>query len=215
MATIPTKNRLNAAEGRLDQIEAALGLQPPKPKSAFRQFREHLWQQINLHKSTIIPIVAIVISATIGIGGWFAASSYRYHLDHKDDAFNNSVDKLVDKKLDAEGGINKQLRTMSESLTAIKTTLEDLKPLIRDVINHQFESVSTLPTATLQERLPAIQHLVSIAKDEGVKASPKVLGRLTQKLGAASTSAVGFWPVAADFITYRSETFCDKLSKHF
>ena len=77
------------------------------------------------------------------------------------------------------------------------------------MIDHQFESVSRLPTATLQERLPAIQHLVSLAKDEGVKASPKVLGMLTQKLGAASTSAVGFWPVAADFITYRSRTLAD------
>ena len=190
------KERLDGLENRLGEIEIALGLKPPKPKSAFRQFREHLWQQIKTNKTTIIPIVAIIVA----VAGWFASGWFRYYLDHRYDF----IDGMISTNLSAKGGVKETLAAVQQTVNRTETTLATLQPFIQDVINHQFESTSKLSTAALQERLPAVQHLLASARDQRVKADTKVLDALTQKLSAANTSAVGFWPTAAEFISYRS-----------
>jgi hypothetical protein len=187
------KERLDDIEKRLEKIERALEV---RTKSFLAQ--KYDWA-IN-HKGTAF-IWALMLCI---LGVWL-----RHYIEHKDDGFNNSVDSRIGFVLGRPGGVTDTLTKVQKDVDKVGTTLEDLKPFIQDVINHQFDSVSSLPTATIQNRLPAIQHLVKIAKDEGVKASPRALNALTEKLGAANTSVSGFWPVAADLLTYRSETLVD------
>jgi hypothetical protein len=201
MAETTNKQRLADAELRLEQIETALGLKPPKPQSAFRQFRQHLWQQIKANKATILTASGLILAVL----GWFGSGWYKYHLDHKDDGFNSAIDHRIDMALGKPGGITQTLGSVQTTVNEVNTTLKALAPFIHDVVQHQFESASKLPTATLQERLPAIQHLLTTAKDQGIKADTPILDALGRKLSTVDTKAASFWPVAADFINYRSQ----------
>jgi hypothetical protein len=201
---IPTnKERLDALEERLKQIEEALGLKPPKPKSPFTQYREHLWQQIKKHWKAVLPVVALVVA----VSGWFIGGWFKYYLDHRYDF----IDGMITANLNAKGGVKDTLANMQQTVTKMEATLNTLEPYIHDVVEHQFENVSKLPSATLQERLPAVQHLLAIAKDQGIKADIPSLDALGKNLSTVDTKAASFWPTAAQFISYRSQTLASDL----
>jgi hypothetical protein len=189
---------------RLKLVEDALNLQPAV--EATKGFFARKWEWIINHRGTSI-ILAIVL-CLVGI---FGGGYFKYYLDHKDEQFNTAVDKRIRLELEKPDGVLKALQNIQQIVNKTQTQLDDLSPFIHDVVQHQFESASKLPTATLQERLPAIQHLLATAKDQGVKADAKVLDALTQKLSAANTGAIGFWPTAAEFISYRSQSTITNL----
>ena len=203
MPPLTNKERLEAIEERLSQIEEALGLKPPKPKSAFAQYREHLKQQIKTHWKTALSVIAIVVA----VSGWFIGGWFKYYLDHRYDF----IDGMITANLNTKGGVKDTLVNIQQTVIRMEATLNVLQPYIHDMVQHQFENVSKLPSATLQQRLPAIQHLLAIAKDQGIKADAPSLDALGRNLSTVDTKAASFWPTAAQFISYRSQTLASDL----
>jgi hypothetical protein len=122
----------------------------------------------------------------------------KYWLDHKIEWWNHDVDDRINVALNARVTSRKLLAMYSKPFWATDATVKTLTPFIHNVLSHQFESASKLPTDALQQRLPAIQHLLTTAKDRGVKTDSKLLDVLTRGLKAVNSSAVGFWPTAAE-----------------
>jgi hypothetical protein len=79
-----------------------------------------------------------------------------------------------------------------------------LQPFIHDVIDHQFENASKLPSQAFQERLPAIKNLLAVAKDQNVRIDPEVMDTLRKKMLGIQVKSPEFWPAAAELISYRS-----------
>jgi hypothetical protein len=172
------KQRLDDFDSRLSTIETKLEIKPPRPKSAFAEFREHAWEKIKANKATIIPILGIVVA----VGGWFGSGWFKYWLDHKDDAWNRSVDDRIKQSLEAKGGIKETLANIQQTVQTTDNTLKTLSPFIHDVILHQFENASKLPANTLGERLPAVRNLIAVAKNQGMKIEPGITTSLSKKL---------------------------------
>ncbi len=194
MAT--SKERLDGIDSRLDRVDTTLGLKPPKPKSAFVQFRDHLWQKIKTHKGMIIFIVTI----SVAVGGWFVSGWFKYHLDHRYDF----IDGMITKNLGAPGGAKETLANVQQTVNRIDSTLTTLQPFIHDVILHQFENASNLPIATFRERLPALKNLLSVANNQKVKIDPKIVNQMGGKLTQLPTRPVAYWQAAANLVSYRS-----------
>ena len=128
-----TKQFIDRMGSRLDSIENALEIKQPAPKSALTIFRAHTWEWTVANRSWIIPVAAIVVA----IGGWFGSGIFKYWLDHKDDSFNQTVDRRIDRILKAPGGVLATLSDIDRKVDKANTTLDTLQPFIHDVINHQ------------------------------------------------------------------------------
>jgi hypothetical protein len=192
MAT--NKGQLQAIDVRLNAIEEVLKISPQPMdwwKSRYDWF-------IN-HKGTSLILAIILCLVGVFGGGYF-----KYSLDHKNDDWNRAVDDRIDKTLSTKGGIKETLASVQQTVASTDNTLKTLAPFIQDVIRHQFESVSSLPTASLKQRLPAVRHLVSVARDQAIQVSPASVNRLTENLLAIQPRPAEFWAVSADLLSYRS-----------
>jgi hypothetical protein len=190
---MPTnKELLEDHEKRIKQVEGELHLRPAEPKKTLWE-RKQEWVRSNPGISILLPIALACMTI---FGG--------YWLNHRKEWWNEDVDRRVQIVMDKPGGIKETLANIQTTVNKTETTLNTLAPFINELINHQFESASKLPTKTLQERLPALQHLFAVARDQEVKVDTKILNSLTQKLTEVNTNANGFWPATAEFISYRS-----------
>jgi hypothetical protein len=202
MSTNPTptnnRQRLQAIEGRLDTIEQNLNLapKPPKPPNRFIRFFIYYWA----NKAWTLTVTAICIA----VFGWFANPLIKTWLDHRNDSFNKSVDDRIQASLNAPKGVLEVLRETQDKTNMTSTALETLKPFIHDVIAHQFENVSKLPTQALLQRAHALNDLAAVAKNESVKIDPKVVAQAGAKLVAASSQKPVLWDATLKFVEYKS-----------
>jgi hypothetical protein len=151
------------------------------------------------HKGTSLILAVILCGLGIFGGGYF-----KYWLDHKNDAANRAIDERINSVLGVPGGIKETLSKVEQTTSATDTTLRALSPFIQDVIRHQFESASKLSTKALQERLPAMQDLVTVAKNQGVKVPADVTENLSKKLLQIDPTSSDLWQAAGALISYRS-----------
>jgi hypothetical protein len=199
MAT-PANVRVEAIEKRLDAIEASFELVRKKPSGPIEQFRMQLWQWIKTHKTVIFSIAGIVVS----VSGWFGSGLFKYWLDHRDDGFNLAVDGRVKAALKESGGVSETLHQVKEIVERTENKLDILLPFINDVINRQFIDVSNLSAHEFQDRLPAVSHLLAVARIQNYHASESATENLRSKLLRANSTSPGYWPVTSEFISYRS-----------
>ncbi|MGB8782378.1 MAG: hypothetical protein WCD02_04625, partial [Terriglobales bacterium] len=78
-----------------------------------------------------------------------------------------------------------------------------VKQISRDSAKQTLVGHAALLLPEFKETLPELGSAIASAKQQNVKVSPKVIGDLQDKL-TASVNAPDFWPVAAEFISYRS-----------
>lgn len=187
------KETLQDHEGRLKQIETQLGIEPLPPKKTIKE-RLTEWIKAN-------PWASLALSIILAASTLFGA----YWLNHHNEWRNGEVDARVGAVLEKPGGVQETLKQVRDTVNRTDEKLKTLEPFIQDVIKHQFENTSKLSTTAFQERLPAVQRLVAVAKDQEFKPDIHVLDAIANKLSAANTSAVGFWPTAAQLISYRSQ----------
>ena len=186
------KETLQNHESRLQEIETQLGIKPPIPKKTAKE-RLTEWVKANPYLSLAL---SIILTAFTVFGG--------YWLNHHNEWRNHDIDERVRTVLETPGGIKETLNQVRDTVNATKTTLDTLKPYIEDVTRHQFENVASLPSKTLGQRLPAVQHLIAVAKEQKIKPETPALNTLGRKLSAVDTNAVDFWSTAGEFISYRS-----------
>jgi hypothetical protein len=195
-STIPAPNnnkRFQAIEGRLHAIEQRLA---PKPPNAFARILAAYWAK----KKSTLPVTALCL----GVLSWFVGPLFKTWLDHRNDPFNSAVDGRIQASLSAPKGVLETLREIQEKANATSTTLDTLKPFIRDVITHQFESVSKLPTRALVGRAPALSDLAVVAKNQNVRIDPKIVAQAGAKLVAASGQEPVLWDAVLKFVDYMS-----------
>ena len=193
---LTTKARLENVEARLTGIEEALELRPPQDKKGFLAKK---WEWLINHKGTS-SILGIILCLT----GLFGS----YYLNHKREWWNEDVDGRVELDLNKAGGVKSNVAEIGVKVEKMDTRLQTLQPFIEDVIKHQFENASKLPTALLRDRLPAIQHLMVAAETEHVQIDPAIihaLGAHLSEVQAKSPNSHQVWPVVSKFINYRSD----------
>jgi hypothetical protein len=200
MAEPTAKQRFERIDSRLEGIERVLELKPPEPRSAFAQFLGHVWQWAVANRSWVIPAAAILVA----IGGWFGNPLFKYWLDHRDDDLNHKIDIRIDTALKAPGGVLATLSDVQKTTNETNTSLRTLQPFIHDVISHQFEDVSKLPTRALLERIPAVKNLLAVATDQDVKVDPRIVAKTGEKFIGASANNPAAWEGALATADYRS-----------
>jgi hypothetical protein len=119
---VTNQERFAKIEERLNGLETALPVQPPKPSE---RWIRRAWTWIINHKGTSVFLALFSIFG----GGYF-----KYYLDHKNDDFNRNVNDLIDKKLTA---VSRQMEQMSRDLTKVETTLDTLRPFIEDLVRKE------------------------------------------------------------------------------
>ena len=194
------ESRLYKIDDRLDSIETSIAAGPKKAWSPFAELRGQAWRWIATNKQWVIPVAAICIS----VAGWFGSGVFKYWLDHRNDAFNDGVDKRINIALSAQGGVLATLHDIQTKVDKANTTLDTLQPFIRDVIDHQFEKAAKLSPQAFGEHLPAMDDLLAVARNQGVKTKPQIIEALSKKLLQVEPNTPKFWPVAAQLISYRS-----------
>jgi len=194
------RDRFDAIEKRLKDVENALpGVVLPNRKnwklarSAVDFVRSHKGWSVGSGiaiAALLVPIVTL----------WYMVSSdhEKARIAHETEDFNLRVDARIGNK------IGNQLTDLDQKVTAIGTSLNDLKPYIEDIVRHDFEKVAGLSGVELGKHLPAIQHLVSVAKNQAIQVNPASVNRITEKLLTIQPRPAEFWTVGTDLLSYRS-----------
>jgi hypothetical protein len=188
------KERIDGLENRIGSVEAALNLRPnPGPP---KRLMIKSWEWVINNKGT-----SLILSLALCLVSVFGGALYKKHLDHIDSDFNSSVDGRIDTKLSS---VKTKLTEMSDKLTSIDTTLHTLQPFIEDLIKRQMDRAGSLPLSQFRANLPAITHLISAARQQGVTVDPRLIGQVQQKLLTVQPRVLEFWPVSAELLSYRS-----------
>lgn len=187
------KEQLEGHETRLNAVEGALGIRLGEKRKGFKAWFSSKWKWAVGNK--FISVMSTLFVLFAGIYG-------PYYLLHKDDNFNSAVDRELMKP----GGLATKVDDVQKTASRIDTTLSTLQPFIQEIINHQFESASKLPVSMLQNRLPALANLLSVAKNQSAKVNPTVLAILSSKLSKIQAPPPHFWPVAGAIISFRSSS---------
>jgi hypothetical protein len=194
----PTKGMFDALTTRVSKIEETLAITPAPPKDTIRQKISKTWAKISSHPGISIIFAAIFCLVSVFGGGYF-----KYWLDHRHDWINEAIET----KFSAKGGINEKLANLQATANSADTTLKALAPFIQDVVRHQFESASNLSPQSLATKLPAVNNLLTVAKNQAVNIPPA----LVSKIGTGLVGAVKFnpdaWNAALSFLVYKSENF--------
>lgn len=100
--------------------------------------------------------------------------------------------------------VDKEARFQTTTENRLAAIEEELKVIHGDLAKQSVINHTALPLADFEASLPDLHSAIAVAKEQNVKISPSIMGDLGQKL-TASASAPNFWPVAAQFISYRSQ----------
>jgi hypothetical protein len=81
---------------------------------------------------------------------------------------------------------------------------KDIQAIRGDLAKQSLTTHAALPLADFKTTLPEVRSAIAVARQSDVKVAPKVIEDLQQKLTASGERSPGFWPAAAEFISYRS-----------
>jgi hypothetical protein len=190
MAT--NKETLQDHEVRLQEIETQLGIKPPPPRKTAKE-RVTEWVKANPWISLALSI--ILTSFTVFVGYW---------LNHHTEWWNKDVEAQVTVVLEKPGGVQKTLDKVNETVNRTDEKLKTLEPFIQDVIKHQFENASKLPTGVLIAHIPALDHLVAVARSQNVRVEPKIVTEVGTKLVDASAENAEAWDTTLRWLAYKS-----------
>jgi hypothetical protein len=190
---MPTnKESLEDHEKRLREIESHLGIKPPPPKKALKErlkewVKAHPWIKVAL--PIVLPILMVL---------------FAYWLNHRTEWWNGDVDARVTSVLAKPGGLQETLNQVKDTVNRTDEKLKTLEPFIHEVIQHQFENAAKLPTGALIQRIPALNNLVAVAKNQNVTVDPQIVTEVGTKLVAASRENAGAWDAVLRWVNYKS-----------
>ena len=187
-----TKEALQDHDRRLQEIENQLGLKPTPPRKTLKD-RLKEWGKAN---PWIKPALSIIIPIFTVL--------FAYWLNHHNEWWNRDVAAQVNVVLEKPGGVQATLKYLTETVNRTDEKLKTLEPLIQDVIKHQFENASKLPTGALIQRIPALNNLVAAAKNQNVTVDPKIVTEVGTKLVDASRENAEAWPAVLRWVDYKS-----------
>jgi len=178
MAT--NKETLDDHEARLGVVEVELGIRP-RTKGRWSTLRG--WAEKN-------PVLAVGVSAAmLGFVGWFAVPAFTYHLNHKNDSFNESVKNAVEANVKP---VTDRLDKFDLRLTGIEGQL----------------SVLVIQRAALEPTNPVnakrAVEVLAAAKNNGLELDSTAIVESGQKFIAAAQKSTEAWSAALAFIGYRS-----------
>jgi len=191
MAT--NKETLQEHENRLQEIETQLGIKLPPPRKTAKE-RLTEWVKANPWISLALSVILTAFSVFVG-----------YWLNHHNEWWKGDVDARVRAVLEEKpGGVLETLKQVRDTVNRTDEKLKTLQPFIQDVIKHQFENVSKLPTGALVPRIPALENLVAVAKNQNVTVDPKIVTEVGTKLVDASRQNAEAWNAVLRWVEYKS-----------
>lgn len=178
------RERFAEIEDRLKNIEIALELKPPKPPIPQKTSWAHKYEWAINHKGTAL-IWALILCVVGIIGGGL----FKYHLDHKDDSFNEAVDKRVDGKLSPTTA---KLSELGERMARVEGKLDVL--IIR--------SAAAQPSN--QQNTQLVKDVLAAANVRGEKLDPAIIADAGTKFIDAANKSPNAWNAALTLVNYRS-----------
>jgi hypothetical protein len=136
------------------------------------------------------------ISAVVILGAaWPIISSISSHIrEDSDYALNEKIDAKLKQPI-ADIGIARS------DISQIKGTLDGL---IKGIVFDRFAKSARLPQEEFNRKLPDIQNLISLAKQEGVSVDPALVHQVGQKLLNVRPRLPDFWSTSAQLVSYKS-----------
>jgi hypothetical protein len=187
-------NKFDRINQRLDSIEARIGSlekqAPGKPSGISKAFQ---WGVHHKGQSAIYALVLCLLSI-------FGGSPFSHWLDHREDSLNESIDR----RLERPDGVNASLKRIEQKEDVTNATLVALQPFIQDLVRHQMDSVSKLSPEVLERNLPAVTNVLQVARSENVQIHPDLSDSLRKNFLQVPQDAAGYWPAAAELVSYRS-----------
>jgi hypothetical protein len=142
-----------------------------------------------------------IIGAIVG-GVAIAVTVVVFLFDHIREDRKNETTLAISQGLEP---IWTYVRETRGRIERIDGELDVLRPLMESTIEGQLKKSSALTPKEFEEGLPNLYQALNQARAVGVKPEPKLLSALATKLANARTSAIGYWPATAEFISYRSQ----------
>ena len=103
----------------------------------------------------------------------------------------------------ATARIGKEATFETNTKNDLKEIRSDIKAIREDLAKQGLFDHASLPLPDFKATLPDLRSVIAAAKQQGVQATPKVIDDLQKKLIAVGERTPGFWPTAAEFISYR------------
>jgi hypothetical protein len=94
--------------------------------------------------------------------------------------------------------------TLSQVKENIGTLQKDYSTLRDEITTLKIQVLAVQPIAQFRSHLPELRPSLAQATSQQSKIPPAIMSDLQSKLQTVGTDAPGYWPVVADFITYRS-----------
>lgn len=151
------------------------------------------------------------------VGTPLAAIVFMYTLiNHEADHLRQIIPLQVkDAVTEALKPISGDVASVSSQLAEIKGQLEILRPQIQELLLSKFKKISGQPKPEFDKQLPELQQTVRAARL--VKAHPDaaLLNKVSLKLSEVADKNASYWPVAADFLNFRSEASAPLLAERY
>lgn len=151
-----------------------------KIEAAIKQSQPRGWKKA-LHVMREWGVLAVNISVILGLVALAATQFYQANARlAKEAAFEATTDQSLKGIQGDIGGIKTDVAKLNLALSAAK------------------------PIAQFKASLPELRSSIAAAQKQNAKMSPALMADLQSKLMSVCTDVPSYWPVVADFITYRS-----------
>jgi len=166
-----------------DQAEAA----SKAPLATSRQ----KWYDRHAGLVVLLGSIAAVVGIGIPVALWL--------IPHIENDMRNDLGADVDRKLKDKG-----LDHVSIDIAEVRTRLDEMEPLIRDLIRGRMNSDATLSRQDFSRKLPELRTTLKAAREGNMRSPAEILGNLQKRFMEADQEAPDFWPAVSEFIHYRS-----------
>jgi hypothetical protein len=190
---MPRPDRLDTLKDEVKKFRQEFDDFAKEHKAPLDVLQEWAWA----NKWKIVKWVAGTISAVV-VG--FVGVGYKVW-PHIESASGTWADARIAGQLKQP---KEDLDKLGKDVSAIKTQLDTLKPLIDGMLLDRFRSAVTLPQGEFQSRLPEVQNLIGLARQRGVVVNPELVRRISEKLLSIKPRKPDFWPTSAQLVSYRS-----------
>ena len=177
-----SKKDFEQLDGRVAQLgysikEVRTAVQDVRNETFLSQFKQHWWQAV---------VVVVGFVATTAGALWTVTSHFKTDID-------GDVGKLDRRVTDLQGDVG-----------VVKGSLDELKPLIHDLLADRLARNASLSKAEFEKQIPELNKLLSIAVNGRIPVDDAVLRSASHKLLEIGPKAPETWSAAAQLVSLRS-----------
>jgi hypothetical protein len=145
-----------------------------------------------------VAMVAIIASL---FGGSVTASLINWWREHSTKDLRFQINEAIDEKLTKP---TETLNHHTEQLSAIKTSIDDLKHDLDLLLKKELELASRLPQKQFERNLELVAADFVLAHDNRTMLDHDLISEIRRRLTSSSANSAPYWHAATSFVTYNS-----------